>query len=657
MATTRSTTETPAKPILKTINSPADLRRLSPAALPPLAQEIRDEILRVVSRQGGHLASSLGAVELVLGLHYVFDAPQDHLLWDMGYQAYAHKLITGRREQFETLKQFGGLSGFNNKDESPYDLFTTGHGGTVISTALGLATARDLQGESRHVVAILGDASLGEGMALEALNHVGHLKTNLIVILNDNKMSIAPSIGGIPKYLNRILTDPLYNRVHKHLGRIIKHFPRFGPRMLALSQKIEEGLKGLLVPGMLFEELGFRYIGPINGNDIDAVVTTLRNVKALDGPTLIHAVTQKGKGCKFAIDDPERFHKTEPFDLKTGQPSAQGSRLKARASSLQPPATFTEAFSRQLLALAQQDPRIVAVTAAMPEGTGLHLFKERFPKRFFDVGMAEQHGIGFCAGLATAGYKPVIALYSTFLQRAFDQVVHEVCLQRLPVILAIDRASLVGEDGPTHHGIFDIAYLRHIPNMTILAPKNETELSAMLRFAVHFGGPIAVRYPRGGSLKGPASAKFSSVCAPIARGRAELLREGRDVALIALGSMVHPAIDAAWQLEAVGISAAVVNARFARPVDGALLASLARQYAHLVTIEEGVLDGGFGSAVWESLEQQGIAVTSLHRLGLPSEFHEHGSRDRLLVRYGLTADGISAAVRAICTQAGTSTER
>ena len=647
MTTTRSTTTTSPR-LLPTIDSPADLQRLSIGALPGLAQEIRDEILRVVSRQGGHLASSLGAVELVLGLHYVFDAPQDHLLWDMGYQAYAHKLITGRRAQFETLKQFGGLSGFNNKDESPYDLFTTGHGGTVISTALGLATARDLVGEHRHVVAILGDASLGEGMALEALNHVGHLRTNLVVILNDNKMSIAPSIGGIPKYLNRVITNPLYNRVHTKLQHIVKRLPRFGPRMLALSHKLEESLKGLLVPGMLFEELGFRYIGPIDGNDVAMVIETLRRVKLMEGPILIHAVTQKGKGCQFAVDDPERFHKTEAFDLKTGLSKAAAPK-RSRASA--EPRSFTDAFAKQLVALAQQDPRIVAITAAMPEGTGLHLFRQRFPQRFFDVGMAEQHGAGFCAGLATAGYKPVIALYSTFLQRAFDQVVHEVCLQRLPVVIAIDRASLVGEDGPTHHGIFDIPYLRHIPNLTMLAPKNETELAAMLRFAVQFGGPIALRYPRGGSVQGPASAPFAAVCAPIVRGQAEVLREGGDVALVALGSMVHPALDAAQLLEAEGIAATVVNARFVRPVDAELLASLAEHHEHLVTIEESVLDGGFGSAVWESLEQQGIHGAQLHRLGLPSEFHEHGSRDRLLVRYGLTAEGIAAAVQSIMSTA------
>ena len=637
-----ATAQTTAR-LLETINSPADLKRLSIARLPSLAQEIREEILRVVSRQGGHLASSLGAVELVLGLHYVFDAPQDHLLWDMGYQAYAHKLITGRRAQFETLKQFGGLSGFNNKDESPYDLFTTGHGGTVISTALGLAMARDLQNERRHVVAIIGDASLGEGMALEALNHVGHLKTNLIVVLNDNKMSIAPSIGGIPKYLNSIITMPLYNRVHAKIHRIIKGFPRFGPRMLTLSEKLQESLKGLLVPGMLFEELGFRYIGPIDGHDASAIITTLRNVKEWQGPILIHALTQKGKGFRFAVEDPERFHKTEPFDLKTGQSKSAMKRPRATAE----PRSFTDAFAKQLIALAWQDPRIVAITAAMPEGTGLHLFKQRFPNRFFDVGMAEQHGMGFCAGLATAGYKPVIALYSTFLQRAFDQVIHDVCLQRLPVVLAIDRASLVGEDGPTHHGIFDVPYLRHMPNMTLIAPKNEAELAAMLRFAVHYGGPIALRYPRGGSVQGPASARYNTVCAPMARGKAELLREGEDVALIALGSMVYPALDAAQLLEAEGCSPTVVNARFVRPVDNELLAQLAQRHTHLVTIEESVLDGGFGSAVWESLEQQGAPNVRLHRLGLPSEFHEHGSRERLLVRYGLTADGIAAAVRAM----------
>jgi len=627
--------------LLESINSPHDLKRLSLPQLSPLAQEIRQELLRAISTLGGHLASSLGAVELCLALHYVFDAPEDNLVWDMGYQAYAHKMLTGRRNRIQTLKQFGGLSGFNNKDESPYDAFTTGHGGTCLSTAMGLAMARDQAQAKHHVVAIIGDASLGEGMALEALNHIGHVKPNLVVILNDNKMSIAPPVGGLSRSLNRMITNPLYNRVRRDLEKLLTRLPH-GSHLLRLSRKVEESLKGLLVPGLLFEELGLRYVGPIDGHNLTELIVTLKNVKRLKGPIILHVLTRKGKGYRPAEQDPERFHKIEPFDLATGELKAHGARLKAqgsrklRTSSLQPPVTFTEAFSEELVRLAQHDERIIGITAAMPEGTGLSAFGKQCPERYIDVGMAEQHGLGLAAGLARAGRRPIVALYSTFLQRAYDQIMHEICLQELPVILAIDRGGLVGEDGPTHHGVFDIAYLRIFPNLTVLAPKDPEELKAMLRWALEIPGPVAIRYPRGGIVCGEPLGK----CGRIALGRAELLHEGKDLAILALGSMVYPALEAASSLKAEGIEATVINARFVKPIDRTLFRQLAGQLSAVVTIEEGQVAGGFGSAVSEALEELASPSIPLLRIGLPDRFFEHGTRTQLLKLAQLDAEGL-----------------
>ncbi len=629
--------------LLDTIDSPADLKRLPVAQLPQLAQEIREELLRTISTLGGHLASSLGAVELCLALHAVFEAPTDQLVWDMGYQAYAHKLVTGRRRQIHTLKQFQGLSGFNNKDESPYDLFTTGHGGTCLSTAMGLAMARDRAGSKHHVAAIIGDASLGEGMALEALNHIGHLKPNLLMILNDNKMSIAPPVGGLSRYLNRLITDPLYNRMRRKLEHVVSKLPK-GERLVQLGHKVEESLKGLLVPGLLFEELGFRYIGPIDGHRLPELIATLKNIKRLKGPIMLHVITTKGKGYAPAERDPERFHKIEPFDLATGHLKAQGSRLRAQgrnrppAPSPQPPATFTEAFSEELIRLAQTNDKIIGITAAMPEGTGLSAFAKRFPDRYVDVGMAEQHGLGLAAGLARAGQRPVVALYSTFLQRAYDQIMHELCLQRLPVVLAIDRGGLVGEDGPTHHGVFDLGYLRILPNLVVMSPKDPDELRAMLRFAFDTStGPVAIRYARGGIVCGEPLGKPVRV----ALGKAEILREGKDIALIALGSMVYPALEAATQLKAQGIDATVVNARFVKPLDRAMLRQLETQVGTLVTLEEGQVAGGFGSAVSEALDAMQLSRVPLLRIGLPDQFVEHATRAQLLKLCQLDPDSLT----------------
>ena len=618
--------------VLDRIERPEDVKALTLPQLATLAQDIRGECLKTISHLGGHLASSLGAVELCLALHYVFDAPDDQLVWDMGYQAFAHKLITGRRDRFHTLKQFGGLSGFCNKDESRYDVFTTGHGGTVLSTALGLALAHEQAKQHRHVVAIIGDASLGEGMALEALNHIGHVKPNLVVILNDNKMSIAQPVGALSRYLNRIITNPTYNKLRLDVKRLVGRLPH-GSRLIRLGQKVEESVKSFLVPGIVFEELGFRYVGPIDGHNFRELIPTLKNVRRMKGPILLHVSTVKGKGYRFAEQDPERFHKTEPFDLETGQWKAvqgpgggvRGKSVKPKAQHQEPNTTFTDAFSDELVRLGEANTRLVAITAAMPEGTGVSEFAKRYPERFIDVGMAEQHALGLAAGLARGGARPVFAVYSTFLQRAYDQIMHELCLQELPVVLAIDRAGLVGEDGPTHHGVFDIAYLRVLPNLVLASPKDPAELRMMLQWAVEQDAPVALRYARGGIVCGEPLARP----ARIVRGKAEVVRHGGHLALLALGSMVYPALKAAEQLAREGIEAMVVNARFVKPIDEDMVRQAA-QTGCLVTLEEAQVAGGFGSAVSEVLGAMHLSATPHLRIGLPDGFVEHGKRSELL---------------------------
>jgi len=628
--------------LLDTIARPADIKALSAAQLSVLAQEIRAELVRTISTLGGHLASSLGAVELCLALHAVFDAPDDQLVWDMGYQAFTHKLITGRREAFNTLKQRGGLSGFNNKDESPYDLFTTGHGGTVLSTALGLAMARDQVKATRHVVAIIGDASLGEGMALEALNHIGHRKPNLLVILNDNRMSIAKPVGGLSRYLNRLITNPTYNHLRREVEHLVKRLPH-GRAMLRVGRKIEESLKGLLIPGLVFEELGFRYVGPIDGHHLPELLLTLRNVKRLKGPILLHVSTVKGKGYRFAEQDPERFHKIEPFHIATGQ--MKGSAVPEKGARAKQE-TFTEAFSDELVQLGESNRRLVAITAAMPEGTGVSEFAARYPQRYVDVGMAEQHALGLAAGLAKGGARPVVAIYSTFLQRAYDQIMHEMCLQELPVILAIDRAGLVGEDGPTHHGVFDISYLRAFPHLVLLSPKDPPELRAMVRWALQQDRPVAIRYARGGIVCGELLGKPSK----LAMGKAETLRAGQDLALLAVGSMVYPAMYVAERLAREGIDGMVVNARFVKPLDETLLRHIATQIRGVVTLEEGQIAGGFGSAVSEAFDAMeikgamGIQGMPHLRIGLPDAFVEHGKRQELLERCRLDPESLTRRI-------------
>ncbi len=620
--------------LLDRIDSPADLRRLQQDELPRLAEEIRQEIIDVVSETGGHLSSSLGAVELAIAVHYVFNTPRDKVLWDVGHQAYAHKLLTGRRKVFKTLRQMGGISGFPNKDESEYDLFTVGHSSTSISSALGLAAARDLNKTNEKIVAIIGDASLANGMAFEAMNHAGSLKKDIIVILNDNELSISKSVGALSSYLSNIMVNPLYNRIHNDLEKLVKGIPRFGLRAYRAARRFEEGVKNLLVPGIFFEELGFRYIGPIDGHSVNDLIAKLRKLAKLKGPIILHTITKKGKGYKYSEEKPSDFHGSHPFDKVSGKASAAAPRTAS---------TFTKAFSEKIVELAARDRNIVAVSAAMLDGTGLQEFAERFPHRIFDVGIAEEHAVTFAAGLARGGLRPFVAIYSTFLQRACDQVLHDVCLQNLGVVFCLDRAGLVGEDGATHNGLFDISYLRYMPNMIITAPKDTNELKAMLEVAAQTGSPFSIRYPRGGGIfGGEEDMPFSE----IAIGKSEILAEGKHVVILALGSMVAVSLRAAEFLSKIGISATVVNARFVKPLDGGLIEKLSSKCRKFVTVEEGVISGGFGSAVLEFIDGENIKSIELKAIGLPDEFIEHGRREELLRKYNLTPEGIAGVIAA-----------
>lgn len=616
--------------LLNRISSPDDLKHLRDDELTELASEIRHELVECVSEKGGHLASNLGAVELTIALHRVFESPRDKIVWDVGHQAYVHKMLTGRRELLrDSLRQMGGIAGFPKPSESPHDVFGTGHGSTSVSAALGIAKARDAKGEDYCVVSVTGDGAMTGGLALEGMNQAAQAACDLTVVLNDNGMSIAGSVGGIAQYLKRIRLDPSYLRAKRDFEAVMQ-LTTVGTSILGAVERVKDRVKKLLMPGMFFEELGFTYVGPVDGHDIGELVRALRDVKALKGPVLLHVVTQKGKGYKFAEDDAERFHGISGFDIGSGE---------AHGDPCAPP-TYTSVFSRAIREEARNDPDVVAICAAMPDGTGLGPFAEEFPDRFFDVGMAEGHAVTFAAGLASRGLKPVVAIYSTFLQRAFDHVLHDVCIQALPVVFAVDRAGIVGEDGPTHQGCFDLSYLTQIPGMTVGAPKDEQELVDLLHTALASGVPFAIRYPRGRGVGSPLGEPRA-----LRLGQSEFLRDGGECAILAIGTMVGPALEAAEILARRDIEAAVVNLRYAKPLDGDMLRQAAQEFKVLVTVEENSLWGGVGWAVSDfvsrlSLDAPPRVITS----GIGDEFVEHGVRDELLRKYGLCAEGIAQTV-------------
>ena len=622
--------------LLETVNNPQELKKLPPELLPQLAQEIREKIIATVAKTGGHLAPSLGVVELTIALHYVFDCPRDKIIWDVGHQAYAHKLLTGRQDRFQTLRQYGGLSGFPKRSESPYDAFDTGHSSTSISAALGMAAARCLKKERNRVIAVIGDGAMTAGLAFEGLNNAGDLNKDLIVILNDNGMSIAPNVGAMSSFFSRQFTRPTMVFLKKQIENLLGALPAIGDDLLTFAKRSQDSLKAFFTPGMLFEALKFTYLGPVKGHRLDHLIETLQNVKNLRGPILVHVLTTKGKGYEPAESDPTGFHGLGRFDPDTGE---------AKKSVGEVP-SYTQVFGETLLRLAQDDPKIVAITAAMPDGTGLVDFRQDFPDRFYDVGICEQHAVTFAAGLAMGGMRPVAAIYSTFMQRAYDQVLHDVCMQNLPVVLALDRGGMVGEDGETHQGLFDLSFLRHLPNLTLMAPKDENEMRDMLYTAVEHPGPVALRYPRG---KGVGVA-FSSTLHKIAIGKAEVLREGEDLLILALGASVYPALAAAEQLAVRGFSATVVNARFVKPLDENLILTLAAKHSRVLTVEENVLAGGFGSAILELLADHGLNGVAVKRLGIPDIFVEHGAPNILRQKYGLDADGILQAALAALEQ-------
>jgi 1-deoxy-D-xylulose-5-phosphate synthase len=613
---------------LRNVKSPEDIRNLSVNELESLAQQIRSTIIQTVSKTGGHLAASLGTVELTLALHTVFDTPRDKIVWDVGHQTYAHKLITGRYERFHTLRQLGGISGFPKRSESPYDVYDTGHASGSISYALGLAKARELSNEDYSVVVVIGDGALTSGIAYEGLNNAGELKTPLIVVLNDNSMSISENVGGISKYLTLLRLAPAYRSAKAVVEKMLDHIPT-GPSTISWLRRFKGSLKHFLFPEAWFEALGFRYYGPVDGHDIGGLKRVFKEAKSLREPVLIHAVTQKGRGYSFAMEHPEKFHGPGPFNAETGE-------LKQEPA----PPTYSQVLGESLVRFAERNPKIVAITAAMADGTGLKPFKEKFPERFYDVGIAESHAVTFAAGLAQGGMIPVVCIYSTFLQRAYDQIVEDVCLQNLKVIFAIDRAGIVGQDGETHHGQFDLSYLRHIPGLTVMAPKDERELINMLWTAINIDGPCAIRYPRGCGIGVPISDVLDQPDT-LDVGKPEAISCGEDINILALGSMVYPAIEASRKLAEEGISAGVVNGRFVVPFEREAVAALLKK-APVLVVEENVEDGGFGEMVVNAL---GGGDNRIHKMALPKRFIQHGSQSRLRSAYGLDVPGIVAQVK------------
>ena len=618
--------------LLDTINSPKDLRKLDRKQLHELAEEIRHRIIEVVSRIGGHFGGNLGIVELTLALHYVFNTPRDQIVFDTGHQSYPHKLITGRRDTFDTIRMHGGISGFCKREESEYDVFNAGHASTSISAALGIAVARDVKKENYHVVAIIGDGALSGGLALEGLNQAGHLKRKLMIILNDNDMSISTNVGAMSGYLNGIIKGQAYNQAKDLARGIMDRIPLVGGKLHGMASDMEQLFKHMIVPGTLFEELGFKYIGPYDGHDLDFLIDLFEKNKDYNGPLLVHVITKKGKGYVPAENKPIWSHGVTPFNIESGEV------VPATKSSAP---SYTAVFAETLIELAKRDPKIVAVTAAMPEGTGLDKFGKALPERMFDVGIAEEHAVTFCGGMATQGMKPVAAIYSTFLQRAFDQVFHDVAIMDLPVVFALDRGGIAGADGPTHHGIYDMAYLRIFPNMVCMAPKDENELRHMLKTAFETGHPTSLRYPRGNGFGVKMDAELQSL--PVGKG--EVMREGNAGVIFAIGNEVWPAMQAAEILAKEGIEVAVVNARFIKPLDDELIAKYCRPFARVITIEEGSLAGGFGSAIMERVQQLGIRDVQFHRIGIPDEYVHHGAQDVLRAQYDLDANGIAKRVR------------
>ena len=610
--------------LLESIHSPADVKRLNYAQLAELAEEIRVFLIQSLSKTGGHLGPNLGVVELTLAMHYVFNSPQDRFLFDVSHQVYTHKILTGRRESFHTIRQPGGLNGFMLRTECEHDCYGAGHAGTALSAALGMAVARDMAGGSEHVVAVAGDAAFTNGISFEALNNIAEQTRRLIVVLNDNEWSIDRNVGAIARYFHRVVTNEHYQHLHDSAKKIVQKIG--GKTAVNVMRRAEEAAKGMLWPSMLFEEFGLEYYGPIDGHNLLQLIETFKFLKAADRPVLLHVITQKGRGFQPALDGQKKFHGLGPYDPETGV---------TRAGQQ----TYSESFANTLVELANQDSRVVAITAAMPNGTGLDLFRPHHPKRYFDVGIAEEHAVIFAAGMATRGFRPVCAIYSTFLQRAFDPIIHDVALQKLPVLFCMDRAGLSGDDGPTHHGLFDIAYLRGIPELVLMAPKDEDELADMMKTGLSLPGPSAVRYPRGAVVG--VQRKSSPQALPV--GKAEVITDGSDVAVLGLGAMMPMAVELAARLEAEGHSAAVINPRFVKPLDREMLASYASRVAAFVTFEDGVKMGGFGSAVLEALEEMGSSIPVV-RIGWPDQFIEHGKVDALRQKYGLTVEDAYAQV-------------
>ncbi len=615
--------------ILDSVNTPEDLKKLSVDKLPILADEIRELIIDSVSKTGGHLASSLGTVELTIALHYIFDTPDDKIVWDVGHQAYAHKILTGRKDALRTMRTLEGISGFPKRNESPYDTFDVGHSSTSISAALGMAQAHCLKGSKNKAIAVIGDGSLMAGMAFEGLNYAGHIKKDVIVVLNDNEMSISPNVGAMSSSLSHLISGHTYNKFRDELKTILFKIPGIGEPIAKLARQSEWFFKSLFIPGLIFDELGFKYIGPVLGHRLDLLLEDLRNIKDLKGPILLHVVTKKGKGYPPAEKNPSYFHGVGPFDKTTG-----------KSEGKKGPLSYTEVFGNTLAQIAEEDQRIVAITAGMTSGTGLDRFEKEFPKRFFDVGIAEQHAITFAAGMATEGLRPVVAIYSTFLQRSYDQILHDVCLQNLPVVFMLDRAGIVGEDGPTHHGLFDISYLRPMPNLVFMAPKDENELGHMIHAAFSISQPVAIRYPRGKGLGVPLDQEVKEI--PV--GKAEIIKQGDDAAIFAIGSTVYPAIEASEMLEKEGIKCSVINSRFIKPIDKDCVLEFADKTKHLITVEENVIQGGFGSAILEEIKDHDKDINIIN-LGIPDIFVEHGPQNVLRAKYQIDAQGIYNTVK------------